>query len=269
MKKHFCLLVILLISIGLHAANVDTVSIYSQSMRKSFKCVVINPEKKGPLPVVYLLHGWTGNFSNWIMKVPGLKQQADELGIMIVCPDGHTSSWYIDSPIDSTMKYETFIGKEVPDYIDAHFPTIRDRKARAITGLSMGGYGALYLGFRHAETFGAVGSMSGGVDLKPLKKQYDISKRIGDSVNHASNWINYSISHVIETKPKDSLAIIIDCGIDDQFYFANAELHKKMLEYKIQHDYIERPGKHDWNYWANAVKYQLVYFSNYFGKSKN
>ncbi len=254
------------------AARVDTVSIYSNAMHKEMKCVVISPtvlqEKTISLPVVYLLHGWSGNYSNWIMKVPELKKYADEYKLLIVCPDGHYSSWYFDSPVDSTMRYETYIGKEVPAYIDAHYLTIKDQKARAITGLSMGGHGGMFIGFRHADEFGACGSMSGGVDLNSSRNRFDVMKRIGDTIQYANNWKNYSVINVVEKYPKDSLAIIIDCGTEDFFYDINHALHEKMLRLKIPHDYIERPGKHDWIYWANAVKYQLLFFRNYFDRNK-
>lgn len=250
----------------LHAADADTVTIHSNAMKKDLKCVVIRPQVPGPLPVVYLLHGYSGNYSNWIMKVPELKKMADEFMLMIVCPDGHYSSWYFDSPVDSSMRYETFVSKEVPAYIDAHYPTIKDRRGRAITGLSMGGHGGLFLGFRHAATFGACGSMSGGVELYTSRNKYDIIKRLGDTLTHADNWKKYSVINVIESYPADSLAIIIDCGTEDFFYGINHRLHEKMLQLKIPHDYIERPGKHDWIYWANAVKYQLLFFRNYFYK---
>ena len=267
MKKILFFLFAVLFVFNLRAATVDTVTIYSKAMKKNIKCVVIKPRKiKGvkSWPVVYLLHGHSGDFSNWITKVPALKEYADEYKVMIVCPDGHYSSWYFDSPVDSAMRYETYIATEVPEYIDAHYRTIKDRKARAITGLSMGGHGGLFLGFRHAAIFSACGSMSGGVDLNSSRNKFDIVKRIGDTLSHANNWKQYSVVNVIEKYPKDSLAIIIDCGTEDFFYDINRALHAKMLRLKIPHDYIERPGRHDWNYWSNAVKYQLLFFSNYF-----
>ena len=269
MKKSLSFLLVILFVFELHAARVDTAIIYSKAMQKNIKCVVIEPGsiKDTPaFPVVYLLHGYSGNFSNWIIKVPALKQYADEYKVIIVCPDGDYSSWYFDSPVDSTMRYETYISKEVPEYIDAHYPTIKDRKARAITGLSMGGHGGLFIGFRHTAIFGACGSMSGGVDLSASRSKYDIVKRIGDTISHADNWKQYSVINIVEKKPSDSLAIIIDCGTEDFFYAINHALHEKMLKLKIPHDYIERPGKHDWNYWSNAVKYQLLLFRDYFYK---
>ena len=71
----------------------------------------------------------------------------------------------------------------------------------------------------------------------------------------------------MELYPKDSLAIIIDCGTEDRILEMSRMAHKKMLALNIPHDYTERPGKHDWNYWRTAIEYQLLFFRNYFDKS--
>lgn len=272
MVRNFISLIAILFITNVHAATVDTVGIYSNAMRKELKCVVIKPaviqEQTIPLPVVYLLHGYSGKYSNWVTIVPQLKDLADRYAMMIVCPDGGYNNWYFDSPVDTASKYETYIGTEVPAYIDAHYPTIKDRKARAITGLSMGGHGGLFLGFRHADIFGACGSMSGGVDLRPFPRNWEIKHWLGDTLNYADNWKNYSVINVIDNKPAQPLTIIFDCGTEDFFYDVNNALHEKMLKMKIPHEYIERPGKHDWAYWGNAVQYQLLFFSNYFRSKK-
>jgi S-formylglutathione hydrolase FrmB len=270
MKKRLLLIAaIFILTASSFAAIVDTVSIYSNAMQKAYKCVVIKPtgKKKENYPVVYLLHGHSGSYANWLNRVPALKQYADDYKLMIVCPDGGYNSWYLNSPIDSAVRFETYVGKEVPEYIDAHYPTIKDRKARAVTGLSMGGHGGLFLGFRHADFFGACGSMSGGVDLRPFPRNWQLKEKLGDTLTYADNWKNYSVITLVEKRPADSLKIIIDCGTEDFFYNVNHRLHEKMVQLKIPHDYIERPGKHDWAYWSNAVQYQLLYFRNYF-KSK-
>ncbi len=269
-KKILCLMLVFCASVSI-AATVDTVNIYSAKMKKNIRCVVIIPDnygkKKISFPVVYLLHGYSGNFSNWINKVPGIKQEADNFQMILVCPDGDYSSWYINSPVDSSMQYETYISKEVPEYIDKHYPTIKDRHARAITGLSMGGYGALMTAFCHSGFFAACGSISGAVNLSYIYSKYDIAKRFGDTTANAAFWNKHLLKNVIQHySGKDSLAIIMDCGTDDFFSKSNKELHEQLVKLNIPHDYTERPGNHNWDYWRNSIQYQLLFFHNYFDK---
>lgn len=254
------------------ASTVDTVDVRSTAMNKTRRCVVIVPGKgkngKELYPTVYLLHGFSGNYSNWITRVPQLQAYADEYREVIVCPDGEFSSWYFDSPADSAFRYETYISKELPAYIEATYPVIKDRRARAISGLSMGGHGGLFLGFRHADFFGACGSMSGALLIDRITRGYQVEKRLGDTSNK-QRYNEYSIMKQMESYPKDSLAIIMDCGTEDFIVEMSRAAHKKMLSLKIPHDYTERPGRHDWNYWATAVQYQLLFFRNYFNKLKS
>ena len=183
--KLYILAVSLLVLMSANA-SVDTVAIFSNSMHKSINTVVIKPSYYSTttrFPTVYLLHGYSGKYSDWIKKVPALQQLADDNHLLVVCPDGGFSSWYFDSPIDSSYKYETFVAMEIPAFIDAHYSTVANRKGRAITGLSMGGHGGLYLGYRHADIFGACGSMSGGVNLDYSRNKFDVVKRIGDTLS--------------------------------------------------------------------------------------
>lgn len=254
------------------AGTVDTVQIFSKAMQRSYAAVVVKPEnyeKPGTrFETVYLLHGHGGSFSNWIQLVPQLKKYADDYQMLIVCPDGKKASWYLNSPLADSMQFETYVASEVPAFIDANYKTIAQRKARAITGLSMGGHGGLFLGFRHQDIFSACGSMSGALLIKNITdKRYGIEKLLGDSTQLQLYYDN-SIMKQLDLRTKDSLAIIIDCGTEDFIVGMSRAVHGRMLELKVPHDYTERPGKHDWNYWRTAVQYQLLYFRNYFDKSK-
>lgn len=270
MYKKLILICALLVSVsGAMAGTVDTVTTHSPSMKKDIKAVVIRPsayDKNKTYPVVYLLHGYSGNYADWIKKVSALPTYADLYNLIIVCPDGNFSSWYFDSPLDSSWKYETYVSKELVNWIDSHYSTVKDRKGRAITGLSMGGHGALYLAFRHQETFGAAGSMSGGVDLRPFPLNWDLAKRIGAYKDNPEAWEKHSVINLTHLLVNNALALIIDCGTGDFFNRVNVNLHEKLLERNIAHDFISRPGAHNWEYWENAVSYQLLFMSRFFKK---
>ncbi len=272
MKKNLLILSVCLFVVMIsRAAEVDTIAIFSNSMHHTIKTVVIRPaayakEKSKHFPVIYLLHGAGGSYSNWIKYVPHIQQLADEYQLMIVCPDGASTSWYFDSPIDSTFRYETFVGTEVPQYIDANYRTIADRKGRAITGLSMGGHGGIFLGFRHADIFSACGSTSGALHVTVITQGYGVEKRLGDTAVNRKYWQDWSVVNVIDHYPKESLAIIMDCGTEDRVLGMNRMVHEKMLKLKIPHDYTERPGEHNWKYWNTSIDYQMLYFKRYFDR---
>lgn len=252
------------------SASVDTFEVSSKAMHKSIKNIVIKPDSYAAMektfPTIYLLHGAFGNHKDWLTKVPDLLAYADQHEVLIVCPDGGFNSWYFDSPIDPAMQYETYIAKELVAAVDSQYRTQPLKEKRAITGLSMGGHGALFLCFRHQDTFGAAGSMSGGVDLRPFPDNWNIKDRIGSYAAHPQRWEGNSVTNLLYLLNGETPPMIIDCGVDDFFYQVNARLHDKMVERNIAHDYIERPGQHDWEYWSNAVQYQLLFFSNFFSQ---
>jgi len=265
-KNFLFILLFLFFLETVHAAVVDTVNTYSASMKKTIKAVVITPDNYAnaqALPVVYLLHGYSGNYSDWVTKAKGFEKAVDLYQIIIVCPDGN-NSWYWDSPIDPDYKYETYVSKELVNWIDSKYKTIKNRKGRAITGLSMGGHGALYLALKHQDVFGAAGSMSGGVDIRPFPDNWDMALRLGKYSEHPENWEKYTVINMLNLLQPNSLALLVDCGTEDFFFKVNENLHQQLLYRNIPHDYITRPGAHNWNYWANAIQYQLLFMSNYF-----
>lgn len=254
-------------SLTLKAAHVDTVTTFSAVMNKKIKAVVITPDGYAAgkaFPVVYLLHGAGDHQDKWIKEVPDIAAAADQYQQIIVCPDGNVTSWYFDSPVNPEWQYETYVSKELVSFIDAKYKTIKDRKGRAITGLSMGGHGALYLAFKHQDVYGAAGSMSGGVDIRPFPKSWKIEEKLGSYAEHPDNWEKNTVINMVYLLTPNSLALIIDCGADDFFFKVNTNLHEKLLERNIAHDFIIRPGRHEWKYWANAVKYQMLFMNQYF-----
>ena len=271
-KKTLLFLIICFLTIvKANAATVDTVLTHSTAMHKDIKAVVIKPadyltHKK--FPVLYLLHGFSGNYSDWILKVPAIAKLADQYQVIIVCADGNFASWYYDSPVNKDWQYETYVSTELVDYVDKHYTTINNRSGRAITGLSMGGHGALYLAFKHQDIFGAVGSMSGGVDIRPFADSFDIEQVLGKYNEHPEVWEKNTVINMVFLLKPNSLAITFDCGYDDFFYPVNVAFHNELLMRKIPHDFTVRPGAHSWEYWGNSINYQMLFFSRYFNKIK-
>ena len=272
MKKSFLLslLLVLAASTSSFAANVDTVRTYSKSMNKEIPAVIITPQSynnQTQYPVVYLLHGYGGNYSAWTKNWDEAKLMADQYNFIIVCPDGNIGSWYYDSPMDSTSRYETYVAKELVEWTDSNYKTVAKREGRAITGLSMGGHGGLYLAFRNQDVYGACGSMSGGVDIRPFPNNWEIKKHLGVQSEHPENWERYSIMGMLHLLTPNALEISIDCGTEDFFYDVNVRLHEELTYRNIPHTFISRPGAHNWDFWKMSVKYHALFFADYFSKT--
>jgi len=273
MLRKLLISLLFITSYYVEASSIDSTKVYSYSMEKQIGNYIILPnsydaDRKEAYSVLYLLHGATGNYKNWATNAPKILEFADKYDMIIVTPDGGFTSWYWDSPIDNKMKYETYVASELIKFVDKNFNTKSNKEGRAITGLSMGGHGAMYLAIKHQDIFGAVGSMSGGVDITPFPNEWDMKLRLGEYADNQKLWQDNTVINMLHLIKPNSLEIMIDCGTDDFFHNVNKNLHNKMNYLNIHHDYIERPGKHNWNYWRKAIKYQIVFFNDFFGKQQ-
>ena len=270
MKKYLILnsLFCLFLSLFACAGSVDTIQTKSPVMQRSLKSVVIIPDRysadnSARFPVVYLLHGHGGSYRDWISKVPELTALTDRYGVILVCPDGQ-NSWYFDSPLDSAIRLETFITTELVTDVDARYRTLADRQHRAITGLSMGGHGALYLALRHPVLFGQAGSLSGGVDFRPFPNNWHLKDVLGEETANQTRWDQHTVINGVDTLHNGTLRLLVECGTDDFFINVNRNLHQKLLQRGIAHEYTERPGDHTWAYWRANIEYHLLFFQTLF-----
>ncbi len=261
------------------AAKVDTLEVTSAAMRKNIRVAVVLPDgyRKGKVayPVLYLLHGGTGSFRDWLTKTPDktlLHALADRYRLIIVTPDGGPTSYYFDSPLDPASQYDTFISRELVEKIDGSYRTVRDRKGRVIAGLSMGGHGAVYLASRHPEQYCAAGSMSGVMNINTATwkvepdfaqlRARNFARLLGPPKDSLNPYPEYTaVGRTNEIKAAN-LHLILDCGVDDFLIETNRDLHYRLVENQVPHDYIERPGGHTWAYWQNALPYQVLFFDN-------
>jgi S-formylglutathione hydrolase FrmB len=257
-------MVLSLLASSINAAIVDTVQIYSQSMRKAFPALVFQPEESKrqsmKLPVLYLLHGHSSDYAGWNYIEAQLKYWADVHKLIIVCPDGDYSSWYVNSPVKRNSLFETYIAKEIVHYVDKHYPSIRDRHYRGITGVSMGGHGAIYLALKHPSVYGIAGSISGAMDILPFHKEWNLEEVFGPFRGREALWKKYSCLYLIESLCNPNLLLRMDCGTDDFFLQANRQFQAKIKSLNMPHEYREGPGGHDIDYWIRTIEDQVLFF---------
>ena len=273
MKKIPFLLFFLWLNVAAFAARIDTVAVFSPKMQRDIPAVVVVPDAAAAaagdstagarrFPVLYLLHGHGGSYLSWL-HICDLRALAERYGMIFVCPDGE-NSWYWDSPLDPRSQFETFVSTELVDWVDARYPTVPAREGRAITGLSMGGHGALWVALHHKDRFGAAGPTSGGVDIRPFPDSWHMKNQLGERDENPERWDAHTVIEQVDSLKNGELALIIDCGYGDFFYQVNLNLHGKLLKRGVGHDFQVRPGVHNSAYWSISLPSQLVFFERYF-----
>ena len=196
---------------------------------------------------------------------------------LVVLPDGG-KTFYINS-VDGHERYEDFFMQELVPAIDRTYRTVPDRQARAITGTSMGGYGALHLGMRHAEIFGAVSAQSAALLPKfpnpiPTEGRWGFYARIlqgpfGSPLNEAYWEANSPLTLAEHPEQFANLKLYFDCGDHDRYGFEEgAELLDKILTEKgFRHEFMLRPGNHGWSYLSQYMRYALLFHWRWFEQS--
>jgi S-formylglutathione hydrolase FrmB len=259
-QRTFTVIIALLLVQMTFASRVDSVMIAGKTMAAR-PCTIIFPDQyeasKDSFTVTYLLHGRGGNHSNWLRRVPELKQYADAYQTIIVCPDGDTNSFYLNSSVPPQTAFATYVGEEIPAWMEQHYRIRRGRENCAITGLSMGGPGALLLAGMYPQRFGKAGSMSGVADLLAMRGRNALEAKIGADT---LQWQLWSVWHRLDSNTYKNTALIIDCGTGDFLINTNRELHKKMTALQVPHVYMEREGAHSWDYWRESIRYHLFFF---------
>jgi len=256
-----------------YGQSVDTIEVYSPSMHKSIKNIIITPAdfdmSTDSFPAVYILHGAGGDFGSWLADVPWFPSIADKYGFVLVLPDGGSTSWYFDSPVDTSYRYATYISEELTTYVERNYKVLNDAKKRATTGLHMGGHGAFYLAAMFPGIWGNAGSICGGLDFRAFTDSWNLDLRLGAKEKHTSNWEANTVINMLDLFKNSETNLIFDCGIQDLFCEANKNVHNDLITKCIPHTFISRPGQHDSNYWSSALEYQLLFFKKHFYNKKS
>jgi S-formylglutathione hydrolase FrmB len=222
-------------------------------------------------PVVYLLHGYTGDHTGWV-QFGEIQHYADKgisegiiPSMIIVMPNGD-SSWYINS-YDGKENYESFFIKEFIPSIKKLYRIKSEKRYRGIAGLSMGGYGTLIYSIKYPELFTAAAPLSAAVfddDAMVTMPDDNWEQTFGQLYGRGikgkerlnKTWYNNSILKIVETGTADKLNKVrywIDCGDDDFLTKGNCLLHIALTEKKVPHEFRVRDGAHSWSYWRSGI----------------
>ncbi|HEX8355711.1 MAG TPA: alpha/beta hydrolase family protein [Pyrinomonadaceae bacterium] len=198
-------------------------------------------------PVLYLLHGWGGDYDSWLTR-SSLKHYAAERRLIVVTPEGG-EGWYTDAPGGEPHESH-FLRELVPD-VERRFRTIGHRRGRGVAGYSMGGYGALKFGFRHPELFAFAGSTSGALDAASRSDEESLARAFGEAGGAArfENDLPRLAREFPEARRGALPYLYLDCGLGDEWFEVNRDFAAVLAARKIRHEYRQLPGGHVWPYW--------------------
>ena len=258
---------LILCPFALANGRVETVRFQSKLINSTLPYNVILPidydtSKTTRYPVLYLLHGLTGHYNDWVQRT-NIADYAADYRMIVVMPEGN-DSWYTDSATVATSKYESYILNELIPDVQQRYRTIEARYGRSIAGLSMGGYGAIKFGLKSPSTFVFAASMSGafGVTRFTEKETGELWKEslklfgpLGSETRLANDLFEI-LAKLTPARINSLPYFYFDCGTEDsQLIFPyNRELAGLMSEKKIPHEFRQLPGDHSWAYWDRRVR---------------
>lgn len=270
MKKNYLLLIIalILISVNLTGAKREVV-IKSPNLGCNDTILIHTPEGYNgeSLPALFLLHGWSGNWRNWNDKAD-LQKMSDKYNFIIITPDGFYNSWYVNSVIPGGMQWRKFFSDELYPIIKREYKL--DPEKTFISGLSMGGHGAINVFLDDISRFRAAGSMSGVLNLEDTRlKSSDIPKVLGPYSQENINYANQSALKRLDNfkTQSDSLKLtnervmIISCGKSDVLAKSSLNFVEKCDLLNIKNISVMSPGNHTWIHWVYSLDLHLLHFS--------
>ncbi|MGE5435757.1 MAG: alpha/beta hydrolase [Syntrophothermus sp.] len=213
------------------------------------------------LPLVFMLHGWDGNYNQW-SEITDLQKYSDKYNFILVCPDGLIDSWYIDSPVDNKFQFEKFFIYELFPEVLKKYKV--DKTNVFITGLSMGGFGAISFFIKYNNLFKAAASTSGILDIVPFKGKWGMD----DKFDSLENYNKYSPLNNINSVNDTTKKIFIDCGIDDFAYNVNKMFYEECKRNHLDAVFISKKGNHSRAYWKESIDMHMYFFSREVLKSK-
>jgi putative tributyrin esterase len=242
----------------------STLHWYSNILGKQTTAEVLLPDLgKPPFATFYLLHGLGDDSSMWLRRTR-IEWFVRELPIIVVMPDGYRSFYTKHA---AGPDYARHIGVELPELIERNFQARPERSARAIGGLSMGGYGALRIGLEHADRFCSINSHSGAVCWQDFSNPTLVARGPAfiAELRHIFGDDPRGTDHDLLVQARRALTngnlpeLLLDCGRDDFLIEDNRTFHSDLTAARVPHRYQEYAGGHTWDYWETHIQDSLAF----------
>lgn len=262
----------------------DNLSMASKILKVDRKYAVYLPadyeSSQRSYPVLYLLHGGGDDHTGWVQFGEVLhiadKSIADgtATSMIIVMPDAGTLRKGYTNDIKGEWRYEDYFFEEFIPFIEKTYRIKKEKRYRAIAGLSMGGEGTFIYALRHPEMFSSACPLSAatGPSSPETTKEYlnrrniPFSSEADVSEFHRRNSVMELINQTADQEKK-SVRWYIDCGDDDFLFEGNSLIHIALRKKEIPHEFRIRDGAHNWTYWRTALPDVLKFVSDAFHQS--
>lgn len=257
------LLITLLIFLGASRLFAqEQIIIESEYLKCNDTVLVFTPTTiNAKTPALYLLHGWSGKYSNWSKKTD-IQALSDKYGFIIITPDGFYNSWYLNNVDPQKMQWRTFFDKELYPLMEKKYNL--NAQTTFITGLSMGGHGAINIYLDDTTRFKAAGSMSGVLNLQETGlKETQMNEVLGTYSPENLLFDSSSAINRLDSINGSKKMMIISCGAQDGLANSAREFSQRCNQLEIANTLIISPGNHSWNYWIFSLDLHLFLFQKY------
>jgi putative tributyrin esterase len=202
-------------------------------------------------PLLVLLHGATGCWRDW-GRYTRLARYLAGNQLIVVCPDGG-DGWYTNAVADGERREDDIMNALLP-HLEATLPIVQGG-ARAIGGLSMGGYGAVKLALKYPGQFQAAVSHSGAFDITTRPQPNPVYGDLQTSMSlRRQESVYWLAEQALCRLPTNRTRLYIDCGLSDPLLETNRNFSAHLNYIGYGHTYREMPGHHTWPYWDRAFR---------------